>query len=524
MKSLWKFLTSLKLTVVCLLLGVVLVFIGTLAQVNEGLYNAQDRWFKSFFIWWGPAGAGWQIPVFPAGYTVGIVLVINLLAAHINRFQWHWKKLGIHLTHAGILLLLLGQLATDMLSRESHMRMHEGVAMRHSESSRESELIFATDKNEREETIVSVPESIVSQKREIAHAELPFKVRVTDYALNGDVVSHSAIIESANRLTQALATVEAQYATPEGLIPAAERSMDSTGRRAVWREALQAIGEPVAESPLAAAESVAKDPAKEAKLRSELKSRFQAQMIDMFSKQGGAPSYAATRIKNGETLTAESLQALGGPGVNQNLLTIRLPEAKTMDARNIPWAAIEIVSANGGEKITSLIVSPVIRSQEFTIGEKRFRTELRFERFYKPFSLTLLKATHEVYRGTDIPKNFQSRVRLQNPETGENREVDIYMNNPLRYAGLTFYQYQMGKEEAANSPNVSTLMVVRNPSWLTPYLGCAVVSVGMLYQFLYHLVSFIGKRRKRASEPDSAPRKKGGKGRNKENALASTNA
>ncbi|MEI9960252.1 MAG: cytochrome c biogenesis protein ResB [Limisphaerales bacterium] len=59
-------------------------------------------------------------------------------------------------------------------------------------------------------------------------------------------------------------------------------------------------------------------------------------------------------------------------------------------------------------------------------------------RIYHPFSLTLLQATHSVYPGTDIPKDFRSRVRLQNPQTGEDREAEIYMNSPLRYAGLTF--------------------------------------------------------------------------------------
>jgi len=38
------------------------------------------------------------------------------------------------------------------------------------------------------------------------------------------------------------------------------------------------------------------------------------------------------------------------------------------------------------------------------------------------------------------PKNFSSRVRVLRPEAGEDREVLIYMNNPLRYAGETFYQ------------------------------------------------------------------------------------
>ena len=109
--------------------------------------------------------------------------------------------------------------------------------------------------------------------------------------------------------------------------------------------------------------------------------------------------------------------------------------------------------------------------------------------------MKLLKTTHEVYRGTEIPKNFQSRVSIDNPETGERgREVDIYMNSPLRYQGLTFYQYQMGRDERSAVGN-STLQVVKNPSWLTPYLGCAIVALGMVWQFMYHLVGFTRKRR-----------------------------
>ena len=44
-----KFFTSLRLTVVLLALGTVLVFWGTLAQVDLGLYKAQNDFFKSFF-------------------------------------------------------------------------------------------------------------------------------------------------------------------------------------------------------------------------------------------------------------------------------------------------------------------------------------------------------------------------------------------------------------------------------------------------------------------------------------------
>ncbi len=151
-----------------------------------------------------------------------------------------------------------------------------------------------------------------------------------------------------------------------------------------------------------------------------------------------------------------------------------------------------------GADMAQKIVSDLTQPQFVFAGGKKFTFELRPQRIYFPFSMELLKATHTVYEGTDIPKDFRSHVRLQNPQTGENREVDIYMNHPLRYAGLTFYQYQMTAGEAAQQAGVapsSVLQIVHNPSWLTPYIGCAMVAAGLVTQFMFHLVGFVSNRK-----------------------------
>ena len=56
-------------------------------------------------------------------------------------------------------------------------------------------------------------------------------------------------------------------------------------------------------------------------------------------------------------------------------------------------------------------------------------------RYYLPYPVTLRKFSHDVYPGTQIPKNFSSLVHLSNPARGEERDVLIYMNQPLRYDG-----------------------------------------------------------------------------------------
>ena len=44
------------------------------------------------------------------------------------------------------------------------------------------------------------------------------------------------------------------------------------------------------------------------------------------------------------------------------------------------------------------------------------RLMMRPARYYKPYSVTLQKFTHERYAGTEIPKNFASRITLIDPE------------------------------------------------------------------------------------------------------------
>ena len=43
-------LASLKLTVVLMALSIVLVFVGTLAQVDEGIWTVVEKYFRSAFV------------------------------------------------------------------------------------------------------------------------------------------------------------------------------------------------------------------------------------------------------------------------------------------------------------------------------------------------------------------------------------------------------------------------------------------------------------------------------------------
>jgi ResB-like family len=382
-KQLVKFFTSMRLTVVLLCLSILLVFIGTLAQVHEGLYLAQARYFKSWFIV-GPIIASAELPIIlPGGYLLGTLLIVNLLSAHIARFAFTWKKAGIHLTHGGLIFLLIGQLLTDVLSTESALQLAEGETKNYSVDFHANELVIVDPSDANHDQVSSIPEHRLAGGGEIRDTRLPVAIKVLKYWPNADLFTA-----------------------------------------------------PVSNSiPIAASQGI-------------------------------------------------------GPGLH---LVEREPVV-TMDARNIPAALVEVLGPQGSLG-SWLVTSQSSAKQEFTVGGKTYYISLRFTRHYKPFQLKLLEFTHEKYRGTDKPRNFASRVRVQQPATGEDREVVIYMNNPLRYGGETYYQSSFAPDNDQRMNKITILQVVRNPSWLTPYFACAMMSLGMLVQFLMHLVGFVSKRR-----------------------------
>jgi hypothetical protein len=407
-------LTSLRLTVVCLCLALILVFIGTLAQVNEGLYQAQNRYFRSVFVYWTPQGSDWRIPVFPGGWLIGSVLLLNLLAAHLDRFKASPRKAGILITHGGLLLLLTGGLLTDLFQVESHMRLVEGEARSYSENGRLNELVLIDTTDPKNDRVASFAETQLGPGVELAVPGTALKLRVRRYYANSEP-------------------------------------------------------------------------------------RFQPAADDA------------------DTATQ---------GVGQRLHFQRLERTTKMDARDIPGALIEVTGEGGSlgrwwvsnwfneQKLAELLwrqaSAPVRQAletpQQFTHQGRTYLLAMRPMRYYEPYNIALVDFRHDRYMGTEIPKNFSSRVRVQHSETGEDREVLIYMNNPLRYGGKTYYQ--AGFDD--NDPRVTILQVVRNPSWLLPYISCTLVTLGLLVQFAIHLAGFAGQRRGatpagRASAPPGKP-------------------
>jgi len=115
-------LSSLKITVVCLLLLFILTFWGTIAQVEHGLYSSQLRYFNSFYF------LALKFIPFPGVQLVLWVLFVNLVAAFLTRMKFIWPKFGYLTAHVGVLLFFVAAFMGLHFSKESHLNLREGQA------------------------------------------------------------------------------------------------------------------------------------------------------------------------------------------------------------------------------------------------------------------------------------------------------------------------------------------------------------------------------------------------------------
>jgi hypothetical protein len=397
-KKILKALASLRLTVALFALAIGIVFIGTLAQIDAGIWTVVNKYFRSVYVWVPlqvffqrdpPVSGGFP---YPGGWLIGGLLLVNLLAAHAVRFKLSWKRSGILLIHSGLIVMMVGELVTGLFAVESKMSLAIGESANFVDVSNAFELALIDSTDPKEDDVVVVPDSLLRKGGVIRSDLLPVDVRVVDYMKNSDL---AALRESGEGRED---TVTDETGQPYHIV----RRPEGTGVSANQRE--------------------------------------------------DAPSVRVEFLKKG---TNESLGSF--------LLSLWFYPNFTL--RQVPFP-----------------------TQHLTVDGKTYAVEFRPKRINKTYSIQLEQFRHEKYIGTDTPKDFASTVRLK-PERGEEWETRIYMNNPLRYSGETFYQSGFFPDDSG-----TVLQVVRNPGWLMPYFSCAMVAGGMLIHFGMNLIGFLRRR------------------------------
>jgi hypothetical protein len=377
-------LTSLKLTIAALAVLMVLVFACTLAQVSMGTLGAVNAYIRCWFVWWRVPGTALSIAVFPGGALAGAVLLANLMAAQVNRLERSWRKVGLWITHAGLILLFVGEFVTGLAQVESRMAITEGETASHVERPREFELALVDATDPAREEVFAVPEALLRRGGRVALPGLSLALDVKKYL----------------------------------------------------------------------------------------------------------PNASLRRRADGEAAVADR-------GVGAEVAVT--PQSPVTRDDEVDQPAVLLEPMAPAQSYGTWLVSPVLGAPQSFLHEGRTYTlSLRNRRESLGYSITLKDFTHDVYPGTEIPKNFSSLVRLSNPAAGDERDVLISMNQPLRYGGKAFFQASFGKGDT-----LSVLQVVDNPGWLIPYISCALVTLGLLVHFAIGLRR--GLRRAAAGRGTTAP-------------------
>jgi hypothetical protein len=391
---------SLRLTVALFVLSFALVFLGTLAQTEYGIWTVVGRYFWSWYVWvplqslakfaqtffdLSPDARWPGFFPFPGGKLLGLALFVNLLVAHLVRFRLSWRRAGVLVLHAGLLLLFVSEFITRTYAVEGSMTIPNGGSSNMLIHIHQCELaVIDTSRPDADEVTV-VPGSRLHAGQTVSDPQLPFDIHVDELMTNSALVG--------------------PFARPD-----APKATAGYGL------------------------SVAAQPAPE------------VQGTDAGSQYDHPSAYVT--LTNKET----------GTPIGTYLVSTRFDDQERPN-------------------------------QPVALGGKTYEIALRFKRTYKPYTIHLKEFKHEVYPGTDKPKNFESDVLLEDPELGVKRELSISMNDPLRHRGEAFYQSSFLPGDRG-----TVLQVVRNPGWVLPYLSCFIVSVGMLTHFGIMLVGYLRRR------------------------------
>jgi hypothetical protein len=514
-----KAVSSLKLTVVLFAISILLVFFGTLAQVNQGIWTVVDHYFRSWVVMiefkiffppsWGVA-PGWGFP-FPAGWLVGTLLIINLLSAHMVRFKVtakgarlaaglvliaagiavtatiivtgieqdssnlgdgsrNWriayqlfygqaaslillagcififkKRGGIVLLHAGIILLMLSETITGLAAIEGSMVIMEGQTVNFVGESRRSELAIIDESDPKDDDVVVIPSSLLAPGKVIQHKDLPVDVEVMGFHVNS---RRPVFMQDLQREEQQLSMQTRRF--QEAIAQAKSMPLPPDVDRQDFEERLARLKDTLADM---------------IKQRNKLNVQIKA------ARQG----IANTPVNIGDGLTIWVEPQPEGAGVGES-------------SNDAPLAYINFKKKGTDESLGIFLLSQHLEPmpQTIMVGSKNYKVNLRPRRIYKPYSITLNDFRHDLYPGTDTPKNFSSDVRLVDESRQVDRPVKIWMNNPLRYRNDTLYQasFLLGDKG-------TILQVVDNASWLIPYLALMIVATGLLAHFGMHLVRFL---------------------------------
>jgi ABC-type transport system involved in cytochrome c biogenesis permease subunit len=519
---------SLKVTVVMFLAGIFLLFVGTLAQDEKNLPEVKQEYFNSWIAQvplsdffpvtiFGPSKLTGWFP-FPGGATIGLVLLINLIAAKLTRFHVHAK--GSRLV-AGTAVSLAGGLLTLLVILSGHYA--DGLQGR----------------------------------PPIDYATVWRLVQGLAVALTGGLIWAAVSGRDTSRLMRTalwLAVAAAATVAAISIFGGEGWRMSEPGLRIMWQLIQSSVaslillagmvmvfgsrggnvlihigvgllmlgqfafGDRQIEERMALVEgqssnmALRTDETELAVIRSDDAANDRVTVISgrlLKARSGGEPIVAddlpfgvrvVSYFPNSSVIRVGPVapnQATVGIGKSW-LATDKAPEGGASSRPNIASAYVQLTNRSTGADLGTFLISQFLNDQAqifmgaggdevdtVDVDGTPYRLQLRYRRQYKPYSVTLTDVRRINYGASETPRDFSSYVTFTDTATKAQQDGRIWMNNPVRYRGETFYQSQYSQVDLPNGQRgeMTGLQVVENAGWLIPYVACVLALWGMLAHF-----------------------------------------
>lgn len=530
-------LASLRLTVALFAMAIFLIFAGTLAQVDQDIWDVMNQYFRTPIAWiplqvfFPPAfftGEPPHVPGgfwFPGGFLIGALMGVNLLAAHAFRFkiQAHGSRLV-----GGLVVIAIGCLLTwIVIAGGSGKDTIEGAApfawttlwtaMKWSLVALWLAGAYALVRLDRSRTFerwlliaggvllggllifvfaqgngASLGDSSMRILWQLIKGGLAGVVLLAGCWLvfrkrAGIVLLHAGVgLVMANELVVYGLHSEGQMRIREG------ETINYTQDIRTIELAVVDPSDPKTDDVTVVPRSFLVD--KKTIDNSALP--FDIEVVEFLPNS----QLVQASEKNKSIATA-------GAGLHWRVEPRRPGAGTDMGGKvDVAAAYLKLLDKKSHEPLGTYLVSLELLPQKVPVGDKTYDLSLRFKRTYQPYAMTLHDVRFDKYMGTQTAKNYSSDLHLVDPSAKVDRDVKIWMNNPLRFAGATFYQQNYDVDEQGNE--ATTLQVVDNTGWMIPYVACVLVGIGMLAQFSITLVRFLKRRDEAVAPPVANPRSK----------------
>ncbi|MEZ6128715.1 MAG: cytochrome c biogenesis protein CcsA [Planctomycetaceae bacterium] len=530
--AMWKcidVLASLKLTCVLFLLGMFIVFVGSLAQARRDVWLVVGQYFRTYVAWidvadffppamfpslvdfkWDSLGVLRMIP-FPGGWTIGWIMLANLTAAHLLRFKIRASGgrllAGLMTTAVGAMLtmavVIAGNAQTlvkydeDVADRIWYLMLGVlgvasviplAVAFVRSSVSKPERLLLgligvvlggvltyfiaggeAAQLNVESTRILwQLLKGVACAVVMLIGCNLLFGKR------GGIMLLHLGVaLLMFSELQVGFYAKENMLTLKEGQTSSFMRDTRERELAIVHRNDGRDKVVAIPEARLVAA-GEATDPANK--------------VIEF----DGLPFLVRVEnfLRNSRLrpmLPDDDKQATKGLGTFAAPVELD-PVTGMDDSHDMSSLRITLLDRESGRELETLLCAQDVSemrsvpiAEQATVNGDDYQFYLRFQRNYKDYEVELLDVSRTNYVGTSTPRDYRSKIIIRDDETGEAEEYALWMNNPLRYKGETFYQ--SGYNELPDGTEMTTLSVVRNTGWMLPYIACMIVAVGMFAQF-----------------------------------------